>query len=98
MRGPSACAAAGVLGAPGASVAASTPPDRALLTSVPNAARVLRAFSRAGQELAITELSRQLGLGKSTVHRLVTTLAAERLRARGTTPRRYRLARVPDDQ
>src|SRR6266705_4780221 len=69
-------------------------PDRATLTSVRNAARVLRAFSRAGQELGITELSRQLGLGKSTVHRLVTTLAAERLLERGSTPGRYRLGLV----
>src|ERR1700736_648260 len=68
--------------------------DRALLASVRNAARVLRAFSRAGQELGITELSRQLGLGKSTVHRLVTTLTAERLLERGSTPGRYRLGLV----
>src|ERR1700727_1863862 len=66
-------------------------PDRAQLASVRNAARVLRAFSRAGQELGITELSRQLGLGKSTVHRLGTTLTAERLLERGSTAGRYRL-------
>jgi IclR family acetate operon transcriptional repressor len=71
-----------------------TSPDRATLASVRNAARVLRAFSRAGQELGITELSRQLGLGKSTVHRLVTTLTAERLLERGSTPGRYRLGLV----
>ena len=59
-----------------------------------NAARVLRAFSRADQELGITELARQLGLGKSTVHRLVTTLTAERLLERGSTPGRYRLGLV----
>src|SRR6202453_1785435 len=73
---------------------AGTQPDRAQLASVRNAARVLRAFSRAGQELGITELSRQLGLGKSTVHRLVTTLTAERLLERGSTPGRYRLGLV----
>jgi IclR family transcriptional regulator, KDG regulon repressor len=67
---------------------------RATLASVRNAARVLRAFSRAGQELGITELSRQLDLGKSTVHRLVTTLTAERLLERGSTPGRYRLGLV----
>jgi Transcriptional regulator len=66
--------------------AAAGPASRATLTSVRNAARVLRAFSRAGQELGITELARQLGLGKSTVHRLVTTLTAERLLERGSTP------------
>src|SRR5437763_15383966 len=67
---------------------------RATLASVRNAARVLRAFSRAGQELGITELARQLGLGKGTVHRLVTTLTAERLLERGSTPGRYRLGLV----
>src|SRR6202140_1724344 len=69
-------------------------PDRATLASVRNAARVLRAFSRAGQERGIPELSRQLGLSKSTVHRLVTTLTAERLLERGSTPGRYRLGLV----
>jgi len=72
----------------------ATATDRSTLASVRNAARVLRAFSRAGQELGITELSRQLGLGKSTVHRLVTTLTAERLLERGSTPGRYRLGLV----
>jgi IclR family transcriptional regulator, KDG regulon repressor len=67
---------------------------RPLLGSVRNAARVLRAFSGAGQEMGITELAQRLGLGKSTVHRLVTTLAAERLLERGTTPGRYRLGLV----
>jgi IclR family transcriptional regulator, KDG regulon repressor len=78
----------------GAPDAAGAPADRALLSSVRNAARVLRAFSRAGQELGITELSRQLGLSKSTVHRLVTTLVAERLLERGSTSGRYRLGLV----
>src|SRR6201987_3310390 len=64
---------------------------RATLASVRNAARVLRAFSRAGQQLGITELPRQLGLSKSTVHRLVPPLTAERLLERGSTPGRYRL-------
>src|SRR5258705_7483218 len=74
--------------------AAADPASRATLTSVRNAARVLRAFSRAGQELGITELARQLGLGNSTVHRLVTTLTAERLLERGSTPGRHRLGPV----
>src|ERR1700689_4581468 len=79
---------------PASAPKARAQPDRAQLASVRNAARVLRAFSRAGQELGITELSRQLGLGKSTVHRLVTTLTAERLLERGSTPGRYRLGLV----
>ena len=72
---------------------ASGPPDRSTLASGRNAARVLRAFSRAGQELGITELSRQLGLSKSTVHRLVTTLTRTAARA-GSSSGRYRLGLV----
>ena len=76
-----------------------------LLSSVRNAARVLRAFSHADQELGVTELSRRLGLGKSTTHRLVTTLEAERLleqdpggvahRRQQRRPRAFRHCRPP---
>jgi IclR family KDG regulon transcriptional repressor len=71
----------------------STPasPDRRLLGSVRNAARVLRAFSSADQELGVTDLSRRLGIGKSTTHRLVATLAAERLLEQDPATGRYRL-------
>jgi DNA-binding IclR family transcriptional regulator len=62
-----------------------------LLGSVRNAARVLRAFSNADQELGVTELSRRLGLSKSTTHRLVATLATERLLEQDGTSGRYRL-------
>lgn len=63
----------------------------ALLGSVRNAARVLRAFSTADQELGVTELSRRLDLSTSTVHRLVATLAAERLLEQDRATGRYRL-------
>ena len=59
--------------------------------SVRNAARLLQAFGSADQELGIAELSRRVGIGKSTVHRTVTALVAERLLERGNTPGRYRL-------
>jgi IclR family transcriptional regulator, KDG regulon repressor len=65
--------------------------DRALLGSVRNAARVLRAFSHADQELGVTELSRRLGLSKSTTHRLVATLEAERLLEQDQATGKYRL-------
>ena len=65
--------------------------DTELLGSVRNAARVLRAFSNADQELGVTELARRLGIGKSTVHRIVTTLTAERLLERGRERGTYRL-------
>ena len=62
-----------------------------LLSSVRNAARVLRAFSHADQEMGVTELSRRLGLGKSTTHRLVATLEAERLLEQDPATGKYRL-------
>jgi DNA-binding IclR family transcriptional regulator len=65
--------------------------SRALLASVRNAARVLRAFSHADQELGVTELARRLDLSKSTTHRLVATLAAERLLEQDQTTGKYRL-------
>ena len=65
--------------------------SRALLGSVRNAARVLRAFSHADQELGVTELARRLGLSKSTTHRLVATLEAERLLEQDQKTGKYRL-------
>ncbi|MFC7658757.1 IclR family transcriptional regulator [Pseudonocardia benzenivorans] len=61
------------------------------LTSVRNAARLLKEFSRTDRELGVSELARRLGLATSTVHRLLATLAAERLLDRGATPGSYRL-------
>lgn len=59
------------------------------LTSVRNAARLLKEFSRAEPELGVSELARRLGLGTSSVHRMLATLAAERLVERA--PGGYRL-------
>jgi DNA-binding IclR family transcriptional regulator len=53
------------------------------LSSVRNAARVLKEFSRKDRELGIAQLARRLGLAPSTVHRLVSTLADEGLLERG---------------
>lgn len=61
------------------------------LTSVTNAARLLKQFSNKDRELGVTELARRLNLGKSTVHRLVTTLTAEQLLARDPDTGKYRL-------
>jgi len=47
-----------------------------VLRSVNNALAVLESFSMERPELGVTELSQTLGLGKSTVHRLLTSLAA----------------------
>jgi IclR family acetate operon transcriptional repressor len=60
------------------------PPDPAgRLSSVRNAARVLKAFSRTDRELGVSQLARRLGLGVSTAHRLLVTLTDEGLLERG---------------
>src|SRR4051812_28300843 len=61
------------------------------LSSVRNAARLLKEFSIEDRELGVAELARRLGLGTSTVHRLLATLTDERLLERGRTPGTYRL-------
>lgn len=61
-----------------------------VLSSVRNAARLLKVFAHR-PEMGITNLSRELSLGKSTVHRLVTTLCAEDLLYRDSYTGRYRL-------
>jgi IclR family KDG regulon transcriptional repressor len=62
-----------------------------LLSSVRSAARLLCTFTATDRELGVSELSRRLGLGKSTVHRLLTTLAAEHLIEFNPRTGRYRL-------
>jgi DNA-binding IclR family transcriptional regulator len=65
--------------------------DGSRLSSVQNAARLLKEFGSADGELGVTELSRRLGLAKSTVHRLLATLTAERLLERDPATGTYRL-------
>jgi len=66
----------------------------AALSTVQNAARVLKAFLGQAGQLGPSELSRRLGLGKSTVHRLLTTLAAEGLIEQDPRTGGYRLGIV----
>lgn len=65
--------------------------QRALLSSVRNAARLLKEFTGKEPELGVTELAERLDLGKSTVHRLLTTLMAEELIEQNQETGRYRL-------
>lgn len=65
--------------------------ESSTLSSVRNAARVLKEFA-GHRELGVTELSRRLGIGKSTAHRLVHTLAAERLLEQDPDTGAYRLS------
>jgi len=61
------------------------------LSSVRNAARLLKEFSHGSREIGVTELSRRLGIGKSTAHRLLSTLAEERLLEQDPDTGAYRL-------
>ena len=61
------------------------------LSSVRNAARLLRAFTPTDRDLGVSELATRLGLPKSSVHRLLTALAAEGLVERTAPNGRYRL-------
>ena len=65
--------------------------DTQVLASVSNAARLLKEFGKGDPEIGVTELSRRLGLGKSTTHRLLHTLAAERLLEQDPETGAYRL-------
>ncbi len=64
------------------------------LSSVRNAARLLKEFSRHDHELGVTEVARRIGVTTSTAFRLLTTLTAEGLLERGETEGRYRLGMV----
>lgn len=65
--------------------------DRRTLASVANAARMLKQFSSNERDLGVTELAQRLGLGKSTVHRLLTTLTEQRFIEQDPVSGRYRL-------
>jgi DNA-binding IclR family transcriptional regulator len=64
------------------------------LSSVRNAARVLKVFRSRERELGVSELARRLELGKSTVHRALGALAAEGLIEQNPDTGNYRLGIV----
>lgn len=60
------------------------------LSTVTRALQVLQAFSYDRPVLGVSELARQLGMGKSSVHRILTTLAEQGFVVK-TPDDRYRL-------
>lgn len=66
--------------------------DTQVLASVSNAARILKEFGNGDNELGVSELARRLDIGKSSAHRLVHTLAVERLLEQDPQTGRYRLS------
>src|SRR3954464_8501250 len=61
------------------------------LSSVGTAIQLLKAFSEEQVDIGISELSRRLGVAKSTVPRLAATLAAEGLLEQDRESEKYRL-------
>ena len=65
--------------------------NQALVPAVDRAAHILKTLASSESPLGVSELSRQLGLNKSTVHDIVTTLAHHRLVERDHATKTYRL-------
>lgn len=61
------------------------------MAALTNAVRVLRCFSPQEHELRLTEISRRVGLSKSTTHHIVSLLVEERLLCRDPSSGKYRL-------
>ena len=70
---------------------ASAVTSRNRLSSVTNAARVLKAFSPSHPDWGVADLSKHLEISTSTVHRLLSTLADEGLLEQESRTGRYRL-------
>jgi IclR family KDG regulon transcriptional repressor len=62
-----------------------------LLSSVKNSLRLLNSFSLDEPEKKVTDLAKTLGLGKSTVSRLLATLASEGFVIKDQETQKYRL-------
>lgn len=67
------------------------PPRRSTSPAVESALAILEILGSA-QEVGVTELARKLGMGKSSVHRLLRTLAAKGYVEKNPQTDRYRLA------
>lgn len=88
-KGDSAVAVTDARGKDGAGVTAG---DDGLLRSVGNALALLSAFSVQNPEWTLSQLARQLGLGKSTTFRLLATLEGHGFVRREAETGRYRAA------
>ena len=64
------------------------------LSSVANAIRLIKAFSDEEYEIGISNLAKRLGLAKSTVHRLATTLIEAGMLGQNVETGKYRLGLV----
>lgn len=60
-------------------------------SSLNTALRLLKAFTAEEPEFSVDDLAKQMGIGRSTTHRLLGTLASEGFIARDPHSRKYRL-------
>jgi IclR family KDG regulon transcriptional repressor len=65
--------------------------SRTRLSSVANSLRLIRAFSEDHYEIGISDLAKRLGLAKSTVHRLASTLLDQGMLEQNAGDGKYRL-------
>ncbi len=65
--------------------------DRSTVQSIERAAAIMRSFSEFEPELGVTELSRRLGLHKSTVSRILSALQHEGFVGQNLATGKYRL-------
>lgn len=70
---------------------ARTGKGRTRLSSVTNALRLVKAFSDEESEIGISGLAKRLGLAKSTVHRLASSLLEEDILEQSAEDGKYRL-------
>ncbi len=68
-----------------------TRPQPQRLSSVTTAMRLLKTFSEGEVEIGVTSLAKRLGVAKSTVYRLASTLVAEGLLEQNKENDKYRL-------
>ena len=71
--------------------AAKAPKSSARLSSVANSIRLLKAFTDDEFELGVSSLAKRLGLAKSTVHRLASTLIKDDMLEQDKQTGKYRL-------
>jgi len=65
--------------------------SRTRLSSVANSLRLIKAFSEDEYEIGISDLAKRLGLAKSTVHRLASTLLEEGILEQNSGDGKYHL-------
>ena len=68
-----------------------TATSQAHIQSIQRATAVLRTFTEAEPELGVMEISRRLGLHKSTISRILSTLESEGLVSQNLQTNKYRL-------